>query len=86
MTKKATPAASSKEAETKAEKKTASVSHEASSEKKKMASVSHEASRSQFMCRTGLSGPGQCFAIKYSQKKGDLEKAKKQAQKWLADQ
>ena len=86
VTKKATPAASSKEAETKAEKKTASVSHEASSEKKKMASVSHEASRSQFMCRTGLSGPGQCFAIKYSQKKGDLEKAKKQAQKWLADQ
>jgi hypothetical protein len=50
------------------------------------ASISHEASRNQFMCRTGSSGPGQCFAIKYSKKKGDLEKAKKQAQKWLSDQ
>lgn len=54
--------------------------------KKVKASFSHEASRLQLMCRTGLDGPGQCFAIKYNSSKGSFEAARKQAQKWLADQ
>lgn len=48
-------------------------------------SISHEASRSQFQCRTGKSGKGQNFAIKYGT--GYDHKTEKQgraaAEKWL---
>ena len=44
----------------------------------------HEASRDQFMCRTGISGPGQTTAIQYDPKKpGSMAAAKAKAEKWL---
>lgn len=45
------------------------------------ASFSHEASRNQYLCRTGASGPGQSFAIKYGIAKSgkDYNKTNKQA-------
>lgn len=47
----------------------------------------HEQSRHQYMCRSGLPGPGQNHAIQYNpKKKGDQDRAKKAAEKWLREE
>lgn len=50
-------------------------------------SFSHERSRNQYLCRTGLSGPGQSHSIKYDpEKSGSEAKALRQAETWLRSQ
>ena len=46
---------------------------------------SDESSRSQFMARTGLPGPGQTQAFKYSSS-SSKDKARKLAEKWVSQQ
>lgn len=47
--------------------------------------VGHESSRSQYMGRTGLAGPGQTKAFKYTDRKGSRELAKQEADRWLVE-
>ena len=61
------------------------------SKPKTKATFSNEASRKQILCRTGLAGPGQSFAIKYGidKKTGNaygktVEQAIAEAKKWVA--
>ena len=47
---------------------------------------SHERTRSQFLCRTGITGPGQSTAIRYTPKSElTLKQAEARANKWLND-
>ena len=47
--------------------------------------VGLESPRSQYMCRTGVSGAGQCYAIKWGKNEqyASQASAKKAADKWL---
>jgi hypothetical protein len=47
-------------------------------------SFSHEASRSQYLCRTGLKGKGQSYAIKYGAGGHSKRNAEQLAEQWVA--
>jgi len=57
------------------------------SKKGKQPFMGHETTRHQYMCRTGLPGPGQTKAFKYSPgKTGEMKRAQEMAEAWVMDQ
>jgi len=49
--------------------------------------MGHETTRHQYMCRTGLPGPGQTKAFKFSPgDTGDMKRAQEMAEEWVMDQ
>ena len=46
---------------------------------------SHEGSRTQYLCRTGVKGPGQSHAIKYGDGIRTKERARLEAVRWVAE-
>jgi hypothetical protein len=46
---------------------------------------SHEGSRTQYLCRTGVKGPGQSHAIKYGDGIMTKEGARLEAVRWVAE-
>ena len=52
--------------------------------KKTYACWAHEQSRSQILGRSGAKGPGSTKAFKYGEGHGSFEKAKREADAWVA--